>query len=64
MSQSQPAPQQGELHWRLSSHPVTLLTFLSFRICMLCLAPSSIRALTSSPASLLVYLFGSLFGDL
>ncbi|KAF2436614.1 DUF846-domain-containing protein [Tothia fuscella] len=32
---TQPAtvePQQGDLHWRLSSHPVTLLTFLSFRI--------------------------------
>lgn len=26
-------PQQGALSWRLSSHPITLLTFLGFRIC-------------------------------
>ncbi|KAF2085651.1 golgi apparatus membrane protein-like protein tvp23 [Saccharata proteae CBS 121410] len=26
---------QGELNWRLSSHPITLLTFLSFRIASL-----------------------------
>ena len=26
-------PRQGDLSWRLSSHPVTLLCFLSFRIC-------------------------------
>ena len=25
--------QQGELSWRISSHPVTLLTFLGFRVC-------------------------------
>ncbi|KAM0483087.1 hypothetical protein ACHAPX_002532 [Trichoderma viride] len=25
-------PQQGVLSWRLSSHPITLLTFLGFRI--------------------------------
>ncbi|KAI1655252.1 DUF846-domain-containing protein [Daldinia decipiens] len=25
-------PQQGVLSWRLSSHPITLLTFLAFRI--------------------------------
>lgn len=23
----------GDLSWRLSSHPITLLTFLAFRIC-------------------------------
>ncbi|KAF7586085.1 Golgi apparatus membrane protein tvp23 [Aspergillus hancockii] len=28
----QPQPQQGELNWRLSSHPITLLCFLGFRI--------------------------------
>jgi hypothetical protein len=29
-----PAPAQaGSLSWRLSSHPITLLTFLAFRIC-------------------------------
>ncbi|KAK4117353.1 DUF846-domain-containing protein [Canariomyces notabilis] len=30
MDQTQPAP--GSLSWRLSSHPITLLTFLGFRI--------------------------------
>lgn len=29
---SQGSPQQGELNWRLSSHPITLLSFLAFRI--------------------------------
>lgn len=28
----QPAPQQGSLSWKLSSHPITLLTFLAFRL--------------------------------
>lgn len=27
------APQQGSLSWRLSSHPITLLCFLGFRLC-------------------------------
>ncbi|KAH8737332.1 hypothetical protein BGZ61DRAFT_438121 [Ilyonectria robusta] len=27
-----PAPAQGSLSWRLSAHPITLLTFLGFRI--------------------------------
>ncbi|OAA56574.1 golgi apparatus membrane protein TVP23 [Niveomyces insectorum RCEF 264] len=27
-----PPPPPGALHWRLSSHPITLLTFLAFRI--------------------------------
>ncbi|KXX79586.1 Golgi apparatus membrane protein TVP23 [Madurella mycetomatis] len=30
MDQAQPAP--GSLSWRLSSHPITLLTFLGFRV--------------------------------
>ncbi|GAB1311246.1 Golgi apparatus membrane protein tvp23 [Madurella fahalii] len=30
MDQTQPAP--GSLSWRLSSHPITLLTFLGFRV--------------------------------
>ena len=30
-AQQEPAP--GSLSWRLSSHPITLLTFLFFRIC-------------------------------
>lgn len=33
--QPQAQLQPGALHWRLSSHPITLLTFLSFRIGML-----------------------------
>lgn len=34
-TEAQPQPQQaspGALSWRLSSHPITLLTFLAFRI--------------------------------
>ena len=27
-----PQSRPGDLSWRLSSHPVTLVTFLSFRI--------------------------------
>ncbi|KAL4738715.1 hypothetical protein BDV11DRAFT_188933 [Aspergillus similis] len=27
-----PQPQQGDLNWRLSAHPITLLTFLGFRL--------------------------------
>lgn len=36
-------PQQGELNWRLSAHPVTLLVFLGFRIgkCALVVSPSA-----------------------
>ncbi|KAG9257953.1 uncharacterized protein F5Z01DRAFT_670610 [Emericellopsis atlantica] len=30
--QAQPQPEAGSLSWRLSSHPITLLTFLGFRI--------------------------------
>lgn len=26
-------PEPGSLSWRLSSHPITLLFFLGFRIC-------------------------------
>lgn len=32
---SQQAPAPGSLSWRLSSHPITLLTFLAFRSCKL-----------------------------
>lgn len=28
----QPQPQQGDLNWRLSAHPITLMCFLGFRI--------------------------------
>lgn len=27
-----PQPQQGDLNWRLSAHPITLICFLAFRI--------------------------------
>jgi hypothetical protein len=30
---SQQSPAPGTLSWRLSSHPITLLTFLAFRSC-------------------------------
>ena len=29
---AQPQVPPGTLHWRLSSHPITLLCFLGFRI--------------------------------
>lgn len=32
MEQQPLQPQQGELNWRLSAHPITLLFFLGFRI--------------------------------
>ena len=31
MESAQATP--GSLSWRLSSHPITLLTYLAFRIC-------------------------------
>jgi hypothetical protein len=33
METAQQTPAPGSLSWRLSSHPITLLTFLCFRIC-------------------------------
>lgn len=67
-------PTPGQLNWRLSAHPITLLTFLSFRIgtpippsllllfLSLCKLTKE-RNLPSTPptASLLVYLLGMLF---
>ena len=32
MEQQPLQPQQGDLNWRLSSHPITLLCFLAFRV--------------------------------
>ncbi|KAI1817776.1 DUF846-domain-containing protein [Poronia punctata] len=32
MEQAQTQPPPGSLSWRLSSHPITLLTFLTFRV--------------------------------
>jgi hypothetical protein len=61
MESAQQTPAPGSLSWKLSSHPITLLTFLFFRIC----TPKSTTTttpppnqLTSPPASLLVYLLG------
>lgn len=34
MEQQQQEPRPGDLSWRLSSHPITLLCFLTFRLCM------------------------------
>ena len=69
METAQQTPAPGSLSWRLSSHPITLLTFLFFRICTFtCPAPNSYQYLLAcrnteltqytAPASLLVYLLG------
>lgn len=68
-------PTPGQLNWRLSAHPITLLTFLSFRIgtpippSLSLFSSHTTCRLTidrtlpsrSSTASLLVYLLGMLF---
>ena len=70
-------PPAGSLSWRLSSHPITLITFLAFRVCRLPAPPGERRARREGgacrcmgdlanevrllPASLLVYLFGFIF---
>lgn len=58
----------GQLSFRLSAHPITLLTFLSFRICthpqqlsQPVILPSKSHANNHRTASLLVYLLGLLF---
>lgn len=43
MDEQARGPRQGDLSWRLSSHPITLLCFLGFRICELCNASISVR---------------------
>lgn len=40
MENAQQAPAAGSLSWKLSSHPITLLTFLFFRICKPLYLPS------------------------
>ncbi|CAA9964530.1 hypothetical protein CFE70_008445 [Pyrenophora teres f. teres 0-1] len=42
------APAPGSLSWRLSSHPITLLTFLFFRISSLLVYLLGLRLLTSN----------------
>ncbi|KAL9077775.1 MAG: hypothetical protein Q9161_000147 [Pseudevernia consocians] len=41
-------PKQGDLHWRLSSHPITLLFFLAFRISSLLIYLFGLWLFTSS----------------
>lgn len=77
-AEAEAEPQAGSLSWRLSSHPMTLLCFLSFRICtrpfpatlpsLSLLRPYAqklTQTLTLTPlvASILVYLFGMLFTE-
>jgi hypothetical protein len=58
-------PPQGSLSWRLSSHPITLLCFLGFRLCKPCLPYPTLKytslTFTCPTASLLTYLFGLYF---
>jgi hypothetical protein len=61
-------PDSGELSWRLSSHPITLLCFLAFRICMFqlyfygCLfIILEVATDTGVIASLAVYILGFFF---
>ncbi|KAK4690644.1 hypothetical protein P7C71_g6192, partial [Lecanoromycetidae sp. Uapishka_2] len=55
-------PRQGDLSWRLSSHPITLLFFLGFRICAFSIPPipptPPEKEANAATASLLVYMFG------
>ncbi|KAI1119644.1 Golgi apparatus membrane protein TVP23 [Nemania sp. NC0429] len=48
MEQPQPQPPAGSLSWRLSSHPITLLTFLAFRISSLLVYLFGLLLLTNS----------------
>jgi hypothetical protein len=60
-----PEAQQGDLSWRLSSHPITLLCFLGFRICksspQLQLLAKVQATVNGKTASLLVYILGLWF---
>jgi hypothetical protein len=44
METAQQTPEPGSLSWKLSSHPITLLTFLFFRICTSKHTPSNPRS--------------------
>ncbi|RYN64605.1 Golgi apparatus membrane protein [Alternaria tenuissima] len=48
MENAQQAAEPGSLSWRLSSHPITLLTFLFFRISSLLVYILGLRLLTSN----------------
>lgn len=61
METAQQTPAAGSLSWRLSSHPITLLTFLFFRICTSQPGTPNVqhnRKLILLAASLVVYLLG------
>jgi hypothetical protein len=56
-------PRQGDLSWKLSSHPITLVTFLGFRIgtrLFTSTYPPGFHT-NSATASLLVYILGLWF---
>ncbi|CEI64093.1 unnamed protein product [Fusarium venenatum] len=56
MDATQPQPAApGALSWRLSAHPITLLTFLGFRIYQ---QPNEAQWLTWISASVLIYFLG------
>jgi hypothetical protein len=64
------ADEPGSLNWRLSAHPITLLTYLGFRIGTTTMTDGSLATRTTFSAaganrlclgSLLMYLFGVLF---
>ena len=55
METAQQTPTPGSLSWRLSSHPITLLTFLFFRICTCPALPPSNPDLHHSKAQHLVH---------
>ncbi|KAF3001355.1 Golgi apparatus membrane protein tvp23 [Curvularia kusanoi] len=48
METAQQGPAPGSLSWKLSSHPITLLTFLFFRISSLLVYILGLRLLTSN----------------
>ncbi|OAL55726.1 golgi apparatus membrane protein-like protein tvp23 [Pyrenochaeta sp. DS3sAY3a] len=48
METAQQTPSPGSLSWRLSSHPITLLTFLFFRISSLVVYLLGLQLLTSN----------------
>lgn len=59
--------QQGELNWRLSAHPITLLVFLGIRIGPCHTLRLNTKGTPDShtyiSGALLMYLFGVLFID-
>jgi hypothetical protein len=58
METAQQTPAPGSLSWKLSSHPITLLTFLFFRICTCFPFAQACKQSLTRAASLLVYLLG------